>query len=219
MASPIGARAGRQEAAGVGKEAVIHAPVEEVTRAGVEALAAALERRDSYTAWHSTEVVDFVGQVAERLDLDEPEVTVCELAGRLHDVGKIGVPDTILLKPGPLDRDEWTLIKRHPVWSAEMLAVVPGLERVAQAALHHHERYDGGGYPYGLRGEEIPLSSRVVTACDAYHAMRSERPYRGPLAADEALAVVREERGTQFDPAVVDALDDVLTATGRKIFE
>ena len=178
-----------------------------------------MERRDSYTAWHSGEVVDFVGQVGERLGLDEAELTVCELAGRLHDLGKIGVPDTILLKPGPLDRDEWALMKRHPVWSAEMIAVVPGLERVARAALHHHERYDGDGYPYGLRGEEIPLCSRIVTACDAYHAMRSDRPYRGPLPADEALAVIREERGAQFDPAVADALDDVLVATGRRNFE
>ena len=174
-----------------------------------------MERRDSYTSWHAGEVVEFAGQVAERLGLEEEETAECELAGRLHDLGKIGVPDTILLKPGPLDRDEWAVMKRHPVWSAEMLAVVPGLEGVARAALHHHERFDGDGYPYGLSGEEIPRCARIVTACDAYHAMRSDRPYRRAFSSEEALALLRANAETQFDPEVVDALADVLTATGR----
>ena len=174
-----------------------------------------MERRDSYTSWHSGEVVEYAGKVARRLRLDEVEAGECRLAARLHDLGKMGVPDAILLKPGPLDSDEWAVMKRHPVWSCEILAVVPGLGGVARAVLHHHERYDGGGYPDGLRGEEIPLPSRIVTACDAYHAMLSERPYRPALPQEEARAVLRSEAGTHFDPAVAEALDDVLTATGR----
>jgi HD-GYP domain-containing protein (c-di-GMP phosphodiesterase class II) len=191
----------------------MEAKVHNATRAAVEVLVDALDRRDGYTARHAEEVVELVHRVGERLGLDDLELAECELAGRLHDVGKIGVPDTILQKPGPLDAAEWEVMKRHSRWSAEMIRAVPGLERVADVVLHHHERFDGSGYPEGLAGEQIPLCSRVLAACDAYEAMLADRPYRRALTEDEARALIRAGAGEHFDPGAVAALLDVTSAT------
>jgi HD-GYP domain-containing protein (c-di-GMP phosphodiesterase class II) len=193
--------------------AVMEASIENGTQAAVEALVAALDRRDGYTARHAEEVVELVRRVGERIGLDELELAECELAGRLHDVGKIGVPDTILQKPGPLDPAEWEVMRRHPRWSAEMIAAVPGLERVAAIVHHHHERFDGTGYPDGLEGEEIPLCSRVLAVCDAYGAMLSDRPYRRALEPEQGLRLLRAGAGAQFDPVAVEALTGLATAS------
>jgi HD-GYP domain-containing protein (c-di-GMP phosphodiesterase class II) len=138
--------------------------------------------------------------------MDPGEVTLLDCAARLHDVGKLAVPDAILQKPGPLDEDEWKVMRKHPDMGAEMVARVPGLEELAELVRAHHERWDGSGYPQGLAGERIPLASRVISACDAFEAMLSNRPYRAPLTADEALAELTAGSGSQFDPAVVAAI-------------
>jgi HD-GYP domain-containing protein (c-di-GMP phosphodiesterase class II) len=124
----------------------------------------------------------------------------------LHDVGKIGVPDAILNKPGPLDSAEWELMRRHPEMGAETVSRLPGLGAVAPLVRSHHERWDGDGYPDRLGGQEIPLASRVICACDAFVAMTSDRPYRPALDVDQALAELVAGAGSQFDPRVVDAL-------------
>jgi putative nucleotidyltransferase with HDIG domain len=129
-----------------------------------------------------------------------------EIAARLHDIGKIGVPDSILLKRGALTEAEQGIVRCHPGWGAETLERLPGLERVAEAVRHHHERWDGQGYPGGLAGEEIPLASRIIGACDAFGAMTSTRPYRRALAVDEAVRLLRAGAGAQFDADVVGAL-------------
>jgi response regulator RpfG family c-di-GMP phosphodiesterase len=182
--------------------------LEQVVQAGVEVLAKAVDMRDSYTARHSDELASLARRVGERLELPARELLELEFAARLHDLGKIGVPDQILRKPGPLTEQEWDVVRHHPAWGAEMLASIPGLERVASLVMSHHERYDGQGYPDGLSGDEIPLGSRIISTCDAYQAMVSNRPYRPALAPVHALRELREQAGTQFDPDAVDALSE-----------
>jgi HD-GYP domain-containing protein (c-di-GMP phosphodiesterase class II) len=181
-------------------------------QAHVEALAAAMDMRDHRTARHSDDVVKLARQVGELLQLEPPSLVELEFAARLHDVGKIQVPDAVLNKPGPLDPQESEVIRCHAAWGAETLARIPGLEAVATIVRFHHERWDGTGYPDGLSGARIPLASRIISVCDAYGAMTSDRPYRFAMAPDDALDEVRAEAGSQFDPAVVATLIDALAA-------
>jgi Na+-translocating ferredoxin:NAD+ oxidoreductase RnfA subunit len=179
-------------------------------RASLVALTAALEARDGYTGRHGEETVCLAVRVADALGLDGDERGEVDTVALLHDIGKIGTPNEVLHKPGPLTDEEWVVMREHPVIGERILRTVPGLESVARAVRHEHERWDGSGYPDGLAGEEIPLASRIVLVCDAYHAMTSDRPYRAAMAEEQALAELVCHAGTQFDPAVVDALVDVL---------
>jgi diguanylate cyclase (GGDEF)-like protein len=172
----------------------------------IDALAAALAERDSYTGEHSASVVDMARTVAKALGLDEIEVERVGHAALLHDIGKVGVPDRILHKAGPLAGDEWELMREHPLIGERILRAIPGMRAVATMVRHEHERFDGGGYPDGIRGDEIPVGSRIILACDAYHAMTSDRAYRGAMAHEEAIAELAAGAGTQFDPKVVAAL-------------
>jgi putative nucleotidyltransferase with HDIG domain len=180
--------------------------LEEMADAGVAALVKTINERDAYTGAHSEEVGDLARRVARRLGMRAMDLWVLTLAARLHDVGKIGVPDEILNKPGPLDEDEWALMRRHAELGADIVAKVPGLEPVARFVRSHHERWDGRGYPDGLAGDRIPLGSRVIGACDAFHAMTTDRPYRRRLDVDAALAELTAGAGAQFDPGVVVAI-------------
>ena len=188
------------------EHAARHERLEVGAEAAVDALAAAIDLRDGYTGEHSAEVVGLAVDVGRALDLAEVELVELACAARLHDVGKLGVPDEVLRKPGPLTPREWTVMRRHARDGAELLARVPGLEAVAAVVRFHHERWDGGGYPDELAGDEIPMASRIVAACDAYGAMTTDRPYRRRLSRRAALDELRRSRGTQFDPQVVDAL-------------
>ncbi|MCW2995360.1 MAG: diguanylate cyclase, partial [Conexibacter sp.] len=172
----------------------------------IGALALALAERDRGTGEHAEQVVALAGAVARRLGLDGEDVERIAAAALLHDIGKVAVPDSILGKPGPLNDEEWAVMREHTIVGERILRAVPGLGPVARMVRHGHEHFDGGGYPDALRGDEIPLGSRIVLACDAYEAMTSERPYRGPLSHDEAVAQLAAGAGTQFDPRVVDAL-------------
>ena len=188
------------------EHAEMRARLEQVLQAGVEVLSRAVDLRDSYTARHSDEMAELARQVGARLGLEGMELLQLEFAARLHDLGKIGVPDQILRKPGPLTQQEWDVMRHHPDWGAEMLASIPGLETAAALVRSHHERFDGDGYPDGLKGEEIPLGSRIISACDAYQAMVSNRPYRPALGEGVALAELHDQAGRQFDPQAVEAL-------------
>jgi diguanylate cyclase (GGDEF)-like protein len=172
----------------------------------IDALAAALAERDRYTGEHSASVVDMAKTVAAALGLDEVEVERIGHAALLHDIGKVGVPDRILHKAGRLAGEEWGLMREHPLIGERILRAIPGMGSVARIVRHEHERFDGAGYPDGLAGEAIPIGSRVILACDAYHAMTSDRAYRDAMAHDDAVAELVSCAGTQFDPGVVTAL-------------
>jgi HD-GYP domain-containing protein (c-di-GMP phosphodiesterase class II) len=167
----------------------------------VQALAAALEIRDDQTGGHAARVtrlaLDLARAAAPQL-LDDPEL---EYGFLLHDVGKIGVRDSILLKPGPLDPDELAEMRSHPLLGERVLEGIPYLSGVArQIVVSHHERWDGGGYPHGLKGEHIPLAARVFAIVDSYDAMTNDRPYREAMPVDAALAEIERNAGSQFDP-------------------
>ena len=180
--------------------------VAETYHAMVRSLALALEARDGYTGEHSGAVERLSVLVACRLGLDGPAVADVRSTALLHDVGKIGIPDRVLHKPGPLDAEEWALMEEHPAIGERILRPLPGFRAVATAVRHEHERWDGGGYPDGLRGEAIPLASRIVLCCDAWNALVSDRPYRRALPFAAARAELERCAGTRFDPRVVAAL-------------
>jgi HD-GYP domain-containing protein (c-di-GMP phosphodiesterase class II) len=185
---------------------------ETLLAATVDVLAGTLGLRDGNTGEHSDRVVDVAQRIGERLGLGRRELRDLGYAARLHDIGKVGVPDLVLHKPGPLDDDERELIKGHSVWGADLVGRIPGLEDVARIVRHHHERYDGAGYPDKLAGRDIPLSSRILTVADAYVAMTENRPYRRARPRFEVDREFRDCSGKQFDPYVVEALREVAAA-------
>jgi HD-GYP domain-containing protein (c-di-GMP phosphodiesterase class II) len=189
-----------------------HLHYDGTVHAQVEALAAAMDMRDQRTARHSEDVVELARAVGELLALGPASLLELEFAARLHDVGKIQVPDAVLNKPGPLEPHENEVIRCHATWGSETLSRIPGLEAVATIVRFHHERWDGAGYPDGLIGARIPLGSRIISVCDAYGAMTCDRPYRNALDPGDALAEIRAGAGSQFDPAVVRALVAALGA-------
>ena len=202
----------RARADGGGRTAVISSGVDDVgpeddsRRDAIVGLATTLLERDRYTGDHSEAVVRLTVRVAESLALNPDEVARVETAALLHDVGKVGIPDSILHKDGPLDDNEWVLMKEHPVIGERILRAIPGLGGVARIVRHEHERWDGDGYPDGISGDQIPIGSRIILTCDAYHAMTSDRPYRKAMSNEDALRELRKNAGTQFDPQVVEAL-------------
>ena len=172
-----------------------------------------IEADDEYTGSHSRDVVDLVLAVSDKLGLDPGARRQAEFAALLHDVGKVKIPSEIINKPGPLDEDERALINTHTLLGEEMLGQVGGLlGNVGHVVRSSHERWDGAGYPDGLAGEDIPIAARIVSACDAWSAMTTDRAYRSRLTDEEATLELRMCSGTQFDPRVVDALLDVLTS-------
>ena len=169
----------------------------------IGALATALDAKEPAMAGHSRRVGWWVVRLAEVLGLSAEERFLMQLGALMHDVGKIGVPDQILIKQGPLTEYEWTLIKRHPVEGARIVGQIQGLAAVADLIRHHHERMDGRGYPDGLAGEAIPLGARLVAVADTYDNIISDHPYRARRTSEEALTELKRCVGTQFDPAVV----------------
>jgi diguanylate cyclase (GGDEF)-like protein len=203
---------------GKGRVAVANAEVERElailhsqngSPAAVQALAAAIEERDNYTHEHSEEVVHLARGVAMILGLPSEQVERIAHAALLHDVGKLAVPNEILHKRGPLTPEEWAIMADHPVAGERILLRIPDLAVIAPVVRHEHEHWDGSGYPDRLRGPRIPIGSRIILACDAYHAMITDRPYRAAMTPDEAVAELRRGVRAQFDPDVVDALLDL----------
>jgi diguanylate cyclase (GGDEF)-like protein len=180
----------------------------------VEALANALEANDEYTSSHARWITDLALKVGQELGLEGTSLKRLELGALFHDIGKLGIPETILSKPGPLTPEEREIVETHPELGEKIIAPIDRLEEVRPIVRHCHERYDGDGYPDRLAGEEIPIESRIILVCDAYHAMTTDRPYRKRLAADEALRRLHEAAGTQFDPRVVEVCSRVLASRG-----
>jgi diguanylate cyclase (GGDEF)-like protein len=176
----------------------------------IEALANALEANDEYTSKHARWITDLALKVGEALGLEPPQLKRLELGALFHDIGKIGIPSAILLKPGPLTEDERAVIETHPILGERILQPIEQLEEVRRIVRSGHERWDGSGYPDHLKGKEIPIESRIIIACDAFHAMTTDRPYRAAVGVDEARRRLEDASGSQFDPDVVAALLRVL---------
>jgi HD-GYP domain-containing protein (c-di-GMP phosphodiesterase class II) len=171
----------------------------------IGALIGALEAKENARAQQAAQTMTNAVAVAERLGLGEDEIAAIKLGALFHDIGTIGVPESVLRKPGTLDEREWIEVKAHATIGANLLSNVPMLERVRPIVLSHHERYDGSGYPAGLREDQIPLAAQIIAVADAYQAMTAERPYRGAMSGKAALKELRANAGTQFNPVVVEA--------------
>ena|SRR2546425_3220382 len=175
----------------------------------LQALSNALDLRDTETEGHARRVVEYMEIIAREMRLPEDEIAVLRRGALLHDIGKVGVPDRILRKPAGLTEAEWVTMKTHPDLGARIIGGIPFLEKVAVIVRHHHERWDGRGYPDGLAGEAIPLGARIFTVADSFDAMTSDRPYRDALRIDEARVEIRRCRGTQFDPVIAEAFSRI----------
>ncbi|MBI3764273.1 MAG: diguanylate cyclase, partial [Chloroflexi bacterium] len=175
----------------------------------LDALAAALDARDKETEGHSRRVVAFTLALARRMNLPEEELATIQRGAILHDIGKIGVPDAILLKPGPLTDEERAIMRNHPEWGRRILSGIPFLAGAAEIVRAHQERWDGAGYPQGRKGEAIPLGARIFAVADTFDAITSDRPYRAGRSYAVARAEIEAGRGTQFDPRFVDAFRQI----------
>jgi HD-GYP domain-containing protein (c-di-GMP phosphodiesterase class II) len=175
------------------------------TLAMATSLVSLIDLRDRYTGGHSQRVANYVRGIAMQMCLPEDETETIVFAASLHDIGKIGVPDHILLKPGSLSDEEFEWIRKHPEWGWMAIRNVDGFQEAALLILHHHERLDGRGYPSRLRGPEIPLGSRIIAVADSYDALTTNRPYRTARTRAEAITELQRCRDTQFDAEVVNA--------------
>jgi len=163
-----------------------------------------LAARDPDEAGHAERVTELALRLAEKLDADAARIEAIRAGGPLHDIGKLAVDPAILRKPGALDPEELEQIRRHPVAGTRMLEGIQALRGALDCVLHHHERWDGGGYPHALSGYEIPIEARILAVADAYDAMTTDRPYRSAISHDEAVAEVERCAGSQFDPAIAE---------------
>ena len=184
----------------------------------ITSLIVALEARDHYTRGHSEAVAMLTAKMATHMNAAQEEIESLTIAGRLHDLGKIGVPDSILLKCGPLTSEEFAVIKQHPVVGADILGSISSIQYVLPVILHHHERIDGKGYPDGLKGERIPLWARMMAVADTYHALTSDRPYRKGMPWDKALSIIQDVRDTQLCPECVDVFIPMISNMTEKEF-
>ena len=182
----------------------LYADMQELFMGVLRALAAAIDAKDAYTGQHSDRVANLSKVLAERMGLDEAQIREIHLAGMLHDIGKIGVPEQILCKPGKLTDEEFELLKKHPGLGGQILKGIRKLDGIVEGIVCHHERPDGRGYPRGLKGDDIPISGRIICLADSFDAMASDRPYRKALPMDVVLEEVRKNSGTQFDPQLVE---------------
>ncbi len=165
----------------------------------------AMDLRDKETEGHTQRVAELTMQLAERMNIHPQQLIHIRRGALLHDIGKLGVPDNILLKPGTLTEDEWRVMRQHPQYAYNMLEGITYLRPALDIPYCHHEKWDGTGYPRGLKGRDIPLAARIFAIVDVWDGLRSDRPYRPAWPADQALAYIRAESGRHFDPAVVDA--------------
>jgi diguanylate cyclase (GGDEF)-like protein len=187
--------------------------------AAVFAFAKTIELKDHYTGSHVEETVYYSREIARELDLPKVETEQVKQAAILHDLGKIGISERILLKKGKLTKKEFAEIKKHPVIAADIIRPIHFLKEIVPMVLHHHERWDGKGYPTGLKGEEIPIGARIIAIADVYQALTSDRPYRKAFSKKEAVRIIKNGSGTQFDPKVVDVFLKVLKRTNTKKFK
>lgn len=185
----------------------------------MKCLVATLEAKDIYTSGHANRVAYMAVDICKLLKLSDIETEKIYMAAELHDIGKIGVPDEILNKKDPLTDEEWERVKAHSEIGYSIVEKSNELIKIADIILYHHERWDGGGYPYNLKGEEIPLGARIIAICDAIDAMNSNRPYRKGLTFEESYKEIIKNRGIQFDPFIVSRITIDLWAKWQKFLK
>lgn len=168
----------------------------------LEGLLQVLALRDQETEGHTQRVTGITLLLARKLGVPEPEINLIRQGSMLHDIGKIGIPDSILLKPGPLSPGEWAVMKKHPLYAYQILSRIEPLRPAFEIPLYHHEKWDGSGYPCGLRGEQIPFAARLFAFADVFDALTSDRPYRKAWSRQRAIAYIKARLGTQFDPRI-----------------
>ncbi|HCW52213.1 MAG TPA: phosphohydrolase [Clostridium sp.] len=183
----------------------------------IDSLTAALVAKDYYTAGHSTRVGDMSYKLGKFLNLDSQRLEILHIAGHLHDIGKIGIPDNILHKKGKLTNEEWNIMKKHSSIGYNILRKSQSLSYISKIVLHHHEKFDGTGYPSSLKGKDIPYESRIIAACDSIDAMKSIRPYKRIMTDDECIQELVKNKSIMYDPEIIDCLlyhwDDIVTIT------
>jgi len=192
------------------KNAELHGQMQEDYLKTITAFAAALDARDPYTRWHSENVMRYSLEIAKTMGFSSARLENLRRAALLHDIGKIGTPDSILLKPGRLTPEEFEQIKLHPLKGEKIIMTLPFLKEITLLIRHHHERYDGKGYPDGIKGEKIELGARILAVADSFDAMISDRPYRKAMALDKAIEQLKVNRSTQFSPEVADCFLSIL---------
>ncbi|MCH8029825.1 MAG: response regulator [Candidatus Dadabacteria bacterium] len=175
----------------------------------LQAMILALDLREKETGFHSYRVTEYALTLGQKMELSEPQLSGIAKGALLHDIGKIGVPDSILLKPGELDHDEWRIMKKHPRYGYELVKEIQFLEDARDLVLCHHERYDGGGYPHGIKGSNIPIEARIFSIVDTMDALTSDRLYRSGIPFDEARNKIEKESGAQFDPDILNVFLDI----------
>ncbi len=172
----------------------------------INSMVATLEAKDLYTYGHSTRVAEMAYALGKILGMTEKELKQIHIAGDLHDIGKIGVPDSVLNKPGKLELNEWELMKKHPFIGYNILSKANTFKDISEVVLYHHERWDGKGYPKGLKEEEIPLASRILAVCDSVDAMKSDRPYRKSISDEICREEINKNKGTMYDSQIAECM-------------
>jgi len=183
----------------------------------VQLIAKTIDAKDKYTAGHSMRVAEYAVMIARVFDLDERQIEILRKACLLHDIGKIGIPDGVLNKKSPLTAKDRAYIYKHPILGKEILHQMSDFQEILDIIYFHHERYDGSGYPEGLKNDEIPFLARILAVADAYDAMLSERPYRRAMSKLEAIKELLKSRGSQFDPEIVEKFVDMLAQNSDRI--
>lgn len=195
----------------------LYLALKDQNRQTIEALTEAIEARDSYTYGHSRQVTRYAARLAEAIGLEPERIELMDYAGLLHDVGKIGIHDYVLLKPGPLSDDEFEIMKRHPRIGVKIIERVRGLRATLPIIESHHERVDGKGYPMGLRGEEIPIEARILAIADAFEAMTADRAYRPAMETEQALQILLNGRGTHWQADLVERFVEMIRSEGERL--
>ena len=184
----------------------LHQTILDAYKSTVAALAAAIDAKGPYTRGHSHRVMEYTIMAGAVLAFSPEDMETLEYAGLLHDIGKIAIDSTILKKPGPLTPREWEMVQEHPIIGAELMMEIPFLEKAGELVLRHHEKFDGKGYPHGLRGEDIPLGARIIAVANAFDAMTNDRVYRSAVSIEDAVKELHDNSGTQFCPIAVKAV-------------
>jgi len=179
----------------------------------VIAFSEALDAKDQYTAGHSRRVMEYSTDIGKHMELDENDVDQLKKSALLHDIGKIGIPDAVLHKKGKLSNVEYSIIKAHSEIGATILKSINSFKFLVPSVYHHHEKFDGSGYPHGIKGAQIPLHARIIAVADCFDAITSNRPYRKAFSLNEAISELAQNKGNQFDPCIVDVFIEILNSS------